>query len=242
MCLLPNSSSLSHTKSPFHQHQLQNFASLLQHSPVSNSLLNSSSTLSVHPSSNHHKNPFKANHNNYGLIRPLIANDQLTMISSSSPLFTSSSPSLTSSSNNSSFNSAVQHYQVKDGVLMFGATETSCSSSDGSSNNVHHHHHQQQQQAKEFDYDNEHHDQQLFKMGDNINQQGTSTNFTDYITGFCNQNGSWSNASFCNQVNNPLEDYGLEEIKQLVTTSSWNKNSLLLFDQESRREERVMFY
>ncbi|CAN0926960.1 Transcription factor MYB36 [Linum grandiflorum] len=198
---------------PNHHHSLANFASLLQSPSLSNSVNNSS--LSVEPSLyNQNTNHFKSNHNNYGLMRPIIANDQLTMISSS--------PSLTSSNN-----SAMQQYQVKDGVFMFGgATEASCSSSDGSSNNVQHQH--QHQANKEFEYENEHH-QQLFKMGTFNNQ---STNFSDYIsTGFCNQ-----------MMNSPLEDYGLEEIKQLVSTGGCsNINNLLLFD-ENRKEEKVMFY
>ncbi|XP_044494413.1 transcription factor RAX2 [Mangifera indica] len=101
--------------------------------------------------------------------------------------------------------SPIQHYQVKDSGLMFGNDQVaaSCSSSDA---------------TKELEYD-----YGCRGNGDTV-QMGLQNCFY-------NTNGSWSHEQKPN-INGgwdetPLMDYGLEEIKQLVSTSSCNNNSIL---------------
>ncbi|CAL1399311.1 unnamed protein product [Linum trigynum] len=183
-------------------------------------------------SSSHHQRKLPFHHHQLTNYGPMIPSDQITMIPSSSPtMFRSSSPSLSSSSNNNSFNASAmqqQYYQQQvkeDGVLVFGTggTEPSCSSSDGSSNN---------NNAEQLQIISSFHDQQ---------QQGPAAD-GHYGTSFSNdQSGTWSDQIM---KNNSLEEYGLEEIRQLMSASSGNNNdtnSLLLFD-DNRTEERLMFY
>lgn len=126
----------------------------------------------------------------------------------------------------------LQHYQVGDTLLMFGG-EASCSSSDGSCNN-------QISHAKELEYEYgasggaNNTDQQVglqsyFYNGIEESQKLMISNGGGVNGWTEKQNGSWGE--------NPL-DYGLEEIKQLISSSSCNN---FLFD-ENKTEERVMHY
>ncbi|KAJ0088794.1 hypothetical protein Patl1_32192 [Pistacia atlantica] len=118
--------------------------------------------------------------------------------------------------------SPIQHYQVKDSGLMFGGDQAaaSCRPSDA---------------TKELDYD------YGGRGNGNTDQMGLQNCFYISDGGGCgystheqkpNVNGGWDET--------PLLDYGFEEIKQLISTSSCNNNSIL-FD-EKKTEEKVMYY
>ncbi|XVE76125.1 hypothetical protein DITRI_Ditri12bG0148300 [Diplodiscus trichospermus] len=94
-----------------------------------------------------------------------------------------------------------QHYQLQDGVQVFGG-EASCSSSDGSCSN-------QINQSKEQEYE----------YGGALGSTGMYSYFFSEANG--NQNG-WSDEKSSNGLwgdQTPL-DYGLEEIKHLISSSS----------------------
>ncbi|XVF76443.1 hypothetical protein PTKIN_Ptkin13bG0266400 [Pterospermum kingtungense] len=104
-----------------------------------------------------------------------------------------------------SFLGPMQHYQLQDGVQMFGGTEASCSSSDGSCSN-------QISQRKELEYE------YGGARGSNIgaNNSDQQIGMHSYFSSEANENSSsglWGET--------PL-DYGLEEIKQLISTGSCN--------------------
>ncbi|KAJ7976913.1 MYB transcription factor [Quillaja saponaria] len=154
--------------------------------------------------------------------------------SSTGPESISFSSSLLSSSCSTSANSLLHQtqdsfvghmetYQVnKDNLLLFGG-EASCSSSDGSCNNPINH-------GKEAEFE--------FGRGTNMNCFYNGVEETQKLIlsnggslrGWTEkQNGPWGE--------NPL-DYGFEEIKQLISTSSCNN---FLFD-ENKTGERVVYY
>lgn len=129
-----------------------------------------------------------------------------------------------------------QHYQVKDssssgGLIMFGAgggsgggghDQASCSSSDGSCNN------NQIGHGRSGTCNNYHN-------GVVISQEDQKAIISD--GNFANGWGISNQASFL--------EYGLEEIKQLIsstsTTCNNNNNDNFLFD-ENKTEERVLYY
>ncbi|WRX23233.1 SANT/Myb domain - like 10 [Theobroma cacao] len=129
-----------------------------------------------------------------------------------------------------------QHYRLQDGLQMFGG-EASCSSSDGSCSN-------QISQNKELEYE------YGGARGSNGANNGEQMGMHSY---FCNEadesqtlmasNGGCANGWSEKSSNGlwgeivPL-DYGLEEIKQLICTSSC---SSFIFD-ENKAEEKVMYY
>lgn len=99
---------------------------------------------------------------------------------------------------------------------MFGGDQASCSSSDGSCSN------QQRSHGKEFDYE------YYGDRNNNCEQMGLQNNFF--------YNGVEEDKKFMiSNVETPL-DYGLEEIKQLISSSTTSNN--FLFD-ENRTEEKV---
>ncbi|XP_044473142.1 transcription factor RAX2-like [Mangifera indica] len=111
--------------------------------------------------------------------------------------------------------SSIQHFQVKDSASMFGNDQAaaSCSSSDAS---------------KELEYD----------YSGSGNSNTVQMGFQDC---FYNTNGSWSDEQKPN-INGdwdetPLMDYGLEEIKQLIRTSSCNNS--ILFDENKTEEKAI---
>ncbi|KAK9289609.1 hypothetical protein L1049_007766 [Liquidambar formosana] len=132
-----------------------------------------------------------------------------------------------------SFVGPMHHYQVKDGFLMFGG-ETSCSSSDGSCSNQN-----QLTHAKDIDYE---------YGGSNCTEQMGFQNY--FYNGveenhkFMLSNGGGGGGNGWTEKPNgvwgetPIVDYGLEEIKQLISTNSCNN---FLVD-ENKTEERVMMY
>ncbi|KAL4605526.1 hypothetical protein ACB092_09G036200 [Castanea dentata] len=129
-----------------------------------------------------------------------------------------------------------QNYQIKDNLLMFGS-EASCSSSDGSSNNLINHGNGE----REYEYGGNYGEvqmgglQQSFLYNGNIdgNQRFMISNGDGDVNGnwIQKQNGMWND--------HPL-DYGLEEIKQLISTS--NCNNFLFDENKTDQEKQMMFY
>ncbi|KAJ7972351.1 MYB transcription factor [Quillaja saponaria] len=122
----------------------------------------------------------------------------------------------------------MENYQVKDNLLMFG-NEASCSSSDGSCNN-------QIRLGKVADYEcgrgteiEEMGMQNYIYNGAEETQKLILSNGGSLSGWTEKQNGLWGD--------NPL-DYGLEEIKQLISTTSCNN---FLFD-ENKTGERALYY
>ncbi|KAJ8754027.1 hypothetical protein K2173_001925 [Erythroxylum novogranatense] len=195
------------------QHQATSFSSLLQATALSPSTQLSSSY-----------SYRRSNHIYYGLSGPV--NDPTSF--SSSPLSNSSFTSNSVLQPEESFVSPMQHnYQVKESLLMVGG-EASCSSSDGSWNNQINH-------VKETEYG---------YIASNSEQSGLQNYLHTGIEedhklllpsggaeewSHEKQNGFW--------VDNP-SDYGFEEIKQLISTSSCNN---FLFD-DNKTEEKIMYY
>ena len=126
---------------------------------------------------------------------------------------------------------SMQNYQVKDGLFMFRGEKASCRSSDGSCNN-------QLSHVKESGYGDGTFVKQVgvenfvYSGGVEEGQKKLMLSNTGCVSGWTTekQSGLWGE--------NSLDYYGLEEIKQLVSTSGCNN---FLFD-ENKTEERVMYY
>ncbi|KAF2312194.1 hypothetical protein GH714_028428 [Hevea brasiliensis] len=113
---------------------------------------------------------------------------------------------------------ALQNYQMKDSsrLLMFGG-ETSCSSSDGSCNN-------QISHVKEIEYE--------YGAGsggaNTTDQMGLQSYFYNGVEEsqklLGSGGGGWGEKQNGCGGENPIIDYGLEEIKQLISTSSCSNN------------------
>ncbi|KAF8403117.1 hypothetical protein HHK36_011211 [Tetracentron sinense] len=125
-----------------------------------------------------------------------------------------------------SFVGPIHSYQVKDSLLMFGG-ESSCSSSDGSCNQISY--------GKEIKQE----------YGANVEQMGLEGYF---------YNGVEENQKFelgCGSINGGIEirpnglwgetplDYGIEEIKQLMTSNACNN---FFMDHENKTQEKVMYF
>ncbi|KAB1223531.1 Transcription factor RAX3 [Morella rubra] len=136
-----------------------------------------------------------------------------------------------------SFVGPPKSYNLKDNLLIFGS-EASCSSSDGSSNNHISH-------SKERDYEygggagapaETYGEVQMglhncFYNGVDGSQRFSTSNGSDHGNGLIErQNAMWGGSTL---------DYGLEEIKQLI--SSTGDGSSFLFD-EHKTEERLSYY
>ncbi|KAA8518714.1 hypothetical protein F0562_016512 [Nyssa sinensis] len=130
----------------------------------------------------------------------------------------------------------MHHYQVKDhNLLMFGGTDqASCSSSDGSCNN-------QITRGKDIDqYDHQH----GVSNGEQIGLQSFYFNGVDESQKFMLSNVDNLN-EYAEKPNGilygeaPLIDYGLEEIKQLISTHSCNNFNF--FVDEIKTEEKVLY-
>ncbi|GLT25722.1 hypothetical protein SLA2020_008320 [Shorea laevis] len=109
----------------------------------------------------------------------------------------------------------MQHYQFKDSLIMLGG-ETSCSSSDGSCNT---------------------NTNNQISHGKEIDQYGIHSYFYNGVQEdqkflVSSSNGLWGDQA-------PL-DYGLEDIKQLISSTTSSCNSFL-FD-EVKIEETVLYY
>ncbi|KAJ8899856.1 hypothetical protein K2173_019559 [Erythroxylum novogranatense] len=156
--------------------------------------------------------------------------------SSTEPISFSSSPlsnnSFSSASVLQSQESFAQHnYQVKESLLMFGS-EASCSSSDGSYNNQINH-------VTESEYEN---------VGGRGTSKSEQTGLQEYFyNGIEDEqklvlsNGGaeeWSHEKRNGLWGDNPSDYGLEEINQLISSSSCNS---FLFD-ENKIAERTMYY
>ncbi|GLT92332.1 hypothetical protein SLE2022_101720 [Rubroshorea leprosula] len=117
----------------------------------------------------------------------------------------------------------MQHYQVKDSVLMFGG-ETSCSSSDGSCSN-----NQISHGKDQLDHDYQ-------QYGDQSQQMGMQNYFYNGVQEqklmVSSSNGLWGDQATL--------DNGLEEIKQLISSTA-NSSDSFLFD-EIKIEEKGMYY
>lgn len=125
------------------------------------------------------------------------------------------------------FFGSMQNYQVdvKDSVLMCGGDQTSCSSSDGSCNN------NQISHGKELEYD-------YGQMGmQNCFYNRVEGNQKFMISTGCEQKPIISG---CSWGEAPL-DYGLEEIKQLISSTNISNCNNFLFD-ENKTEEKIMYY
>ncbi|KAF2289879.1 hypothetical protein GH714_038997 [Hevea brasiliensis] len=122
----------------------------------------------------------------------------------------------------SSFLAAMQIYQMKD----------SCSSSDGSCNN-------QISHGKELEYE--------YGGGggaaSTTEQMGLQNYFYNGVEDgpkLLGVGGGWGEKQNGLWGVNPIIDYGLEEIKQLISTSNCSNN--FLFEESKTAEERFMYY
>ncbi|XP_039015980.1 transcription factor RAX2-like isoform X2 [Hibiscus syriacus] len=135
--------------------------------------------------------------------------------------------------------SPIQHYQLHDsGVQMFGG-EASCSSSDGSCSNI-----QNSGNNKESVYNNGDHHQQIgshhsyfySEVADESQKPIMVSNVDHGADGRPDHqkspNGLWG------ETETPL-DYGIEEIKQLISTTSSSNNYIFY---ENKADEKVMYY
>ncbi|XP_015574838.1 transcription factor RAX2 [Ricinus communis] len=191
---------------PNSQRKLPNiFSSLLQASSLPSSpsaaLSSSSSSSSPSPSS------FKCSSSNtcHHTLAGSFSTEGFpfsSLLSNNNSLFTTSTASMLQ--NKESFMGPLQHCQVKDSsnLLVFGG-EASCSSSDGSWNN-------QISHAKELGYD----------------QYGGASYSYHGVEGSQKSMGGggdgWSEKPNGLWVDNQIDQYGLEEIKHLISTSSCN--------------------
>ncbi|KAK8600344.1 hypothetical protein V6N13_059853 [Hibiscus sabdariffa] len=131
----------------------------------------------------------------------------------------------------------IQQYQLQDnGVRMFGG-EASCSSSDGSCSNI-----QISGKNKELEYSNGDHHQQIGMHGYHNFYSEVADESQKLIMGDHGADGWSDNQKSANglwgETETPL-DYGIEEIKQLIsTTSSCNS---FIFD-ESKADEKDVYY
>lgn len=117
---------------------------------------------------------------------------------------------------------AMQHnYQVKDNILMFGG-EASCSSSDGSCSN-------QISQCRDREYE---YNYNFFNGGEGHQKIMLPDGLNGWRSEKQNGNGIWEDQA-------PL-DYGLEEIKQLISSTSSCNN--FLFDENKTEEKAMMYY
>lgn len=136
-----------------------------------------------------------------------------------------------------SFVAPPQNYQIKDNLLMFGS-EASCSSSDGSSNNLINHGNGE----REYEYGGNYGEvqmgglQQSFLYNGNID--GNQRFMISNGDGDGDVNGNWIQKQNGMWSDPPL-DFGLEEIKQLISTSNCNN---FLFDENKTDQEKQMMY
>lgn len=199
------------------------FSSLLQ----ATSLPSSPSTLLSSSSSS-----FTCSNNSYysNLTRSLT--DPISF--SSSPMSTSSFATASMLHPQETFVGPMKNDQVKDSLIMFGG-EASCSSSDGSCNNQMSHVKEEYEYSGGTNNNNEQMGLQNYLYNRVEDDQKLMVSSGAAAHGVLNgwiekQNGLWPG-------DNPL-DYGLEEIKQLISTSSCNS---FLFD-ENKTGEKVMYY
>ncbi|KAJ9181537.1 hypothetical protein P3X46_009658 [Hevea brasiliensis] len=124
----------------------------------------------------------------------------------------------------SSFLAAMQIYQMKD----------SCSSSDGSCNN-------QISYGKELEY--EYGGAGGGGAASTTEQMGLQNYFYNGVEDgpkLLGVGGGWGEKQNVLWGVNPIIDYGLEEIKQLISTRNCSNN--FLFEESKTAEERVMYY
>ncbi|XWS66835.1 hypothetical protein CRYUN_Cryun05aG0235100 [Craigia yunnanensis] len=130
----------------------------------------------------------------------------------------------------------MQHYQLQDGLQLFGG-EASCSSPDGSCS-------KQICQSKELEYEYggaqgsngaNNGDQQIGMHSYFYNEANESQKLM--ASNGCGDDG-WSEKSSNGLWGETPLDYGLEEIKQLISTSSCNS---FIYD-ENKAEDKVMYY
>ncbi|KAK8483375.1 hypothetical protein V6N13_135820 [Hibiscus sabdariffa] len=131
----------------------------------------------------------------------------------------------------------IQHYQLHDnGVQMLGG-EASCSSSDGSCSNI------QISHNKELEYSNGDHHQQIGMQSYNSFYSEVADDESQKLIMASNCDHGWSghqksSNGLWGETETPL-GYGIEEIKQLITTTS-SCNSFLFY--ENKADEKVMYY
>ncbi|KAH8505688.1 hypothetical protein H0E87_012781, partial [Populus deltoides] len=199
------------------------FSSLLQ----ATSLPSSPSTLLSSSSSS-----FTCSNNSYYSNLTRSFTDPISF--SSSPMSTSSFATASMLHPQETFVGPMQNDQVKDSLIMFGG-EASCSSSDGSCNNQRSHVKEEYEYSGGTNNNNEQMGLQNYLYNGVEDDQKLMVSSGAAAHGVLNgwiekQNGLWPG-------DNPL-DYGLEEIKQLISTSSCNS---FLFD-ENKTGEKVMYY
>ncbi|KAJ6913627.1 transcription factor RAX2 [Populus alba x Populus x berolinensis] len=198
------------------------FSSLLQ----ATSLPSSPSTLLSSSSS------FTCSNNSYYSNLTRSFTDPISF--SSSPMSTSSLATASMLHPQETFVGPMQNDQVKDSLIMFGG-EASCSSSDGSCNNQMSHVKEEYEYSGGTNNSNEQMGLQNYLYNGVEDGQKLMVSSEAAAHGVLNgwiekQNGLWPG-------DNSL-DYGLEEIKQLISTSSCNS---FLFD-ENKTGEKVMYY
>ncbi|CAK7343180.1 unnamed protein product [Dovyalis caffra] len=204
--------------------QAAHVSSLLQPTSLPSS---PSTPLSSSPSS------FACNNSNYyNLARSFTEPISFSATPLSNSSFTTSASSMLQPQE--TFVGPMQNYQVKDSLIMFGG-EASCSSSDGSCNNQMSHvnegyeyggganNNTEQMGLQNYLYNGVEEDRRLMVSSGEA-AHGVLNGWTE------KQNGLWPG-------DNSL-DYGLEEIKQLISTDSCNS---FLFD-ENKSGEKAMYY
>ncbi|KAH7512001.1 hypothetical protein FEM48_Zijuj12G0044000 [Ziziphus jujuba var. spinosa] len=137
----------------------------------------------------------------------------------------------------------MQHYQVKDhnyNLLMFSSTtgdhqqQASCSSSDGSCNNNSNNYFCSSGVEENQNMIQISHGGDYFVNG--LTRSSTSQKQNGNINGLVWGGGAGGNN---NQAMTTSLEYGLEEIKQLISTSSCSN---FLFDENKTDQERVVMY
>ncbi|XP_068342288.1 transcription factor RAX2-like [Pyrus communis] len=127
-----------------------------------------------------------------------------------------------------------QHYQVKDNILMFGG-EASCCSSDGSYSN-------HQIREREYEYGGAYGGGGGGSTNGEVKLHMGLKNYNCF-TGFGGEQKIMENNSSGNSgmwEDQARLDYGLEEIKQLISSTGSCNN--FLFDENKTQEKVMMYY
>ncbi|KAA8544127.1 hypothetical protein F0562_022139 [Nyssa sinensis] len=129
--------------------------------------------------------------------------------------------------------SPLQYYPVKDSLIMFGGDQASCSSSDGSCSQISY-----GKEIKQEDMGL--HQSHMISNGFEENQRF----MFDYgHNGSDHSLNTWSSTDLKpnGYLGNTALEYDLEEVKQLISSSSNGCNSFF-FNDESKTQERALYY
>ncbi|KAA8516573.1 hypothetical protein F0562_016921 [Nyssa sinensis] len=206
-----------------HQASIYPSMSLLQTSPLSYSALSpapSSSSPAYKCSSNTYYTTPTSSFTGYNIDQPNISIPSNDLLNS-----TCSSNASATAILQEGFVGPVHHYApLKDSLFMFGGDQASCSSSDGScSNQITH--------GKDLDYEHEQMGLQCY-LYNGVDEESQT---------FMLSNGGNVNG-YAEKQNGLYGDYGLDQIKQLISTNTCNNFNFNFSVDEIKTEEKVMYY